>query len=167
MTRSTPIEQFRRGVELGDPERMLGALAPGAFLRSPVAGGLRFEGREQLARLFGVTTAVYEHIDIVHDFGDGASWVLGFRARIGKQPFEETLVLGLAVHGLVEELTASIRPMAGVAVVGSAVGKGLARQHGRARSFAFGAFIAPLVGMARSGDGLGPRLLGPLGDVDR
>jgi hypothetical protein len=159
---SAATTRFREGVERGDARMMLDALTPDAFLRSPVAAGLRFEGREQLAALFDATTAVYEDIEVTRDFGDESSWLLGFRARIEAQEFEEMLLLGLAEDGGIEELTASIRPMPGLAAVAAAVGTRLARRHGRGRAAAMAGLTAPLVAMTRAGDSVGPRLLRPI-----
>ena len=164
---SAATTQFRQGVEAADVNAMLDALTADAFLRSPVAAGLRFEGRDVLAQLFAATTVLYEDVEVTHDFGDAASWLLGFRARIGRQAFQETLLMGLAEDGRIDELTAAIRPIAGVATVAGAVGQQLARRHGRVRALALEALTAPLVQMARSGDAIGPKLLRPLGGRDR
>lgn len=158
---SAAASHFRAATEAGDVEGMLAALTPDAFLRSPVAGGLRFEGHDQLRQLFTATTDAYQDIDYTHDFGNDDVWVLSFRATIGRQEFQETLLLELDQEGTIESLTASIRPLPGVAAVAAAVGRRLARRHGRARAVALAALTAPLLQMTRTGDAIGPRLVKP------
>lgn len=154
---STATASFRAASEAGEVSGMLDALAPGAFLRSPAAGRLCFQGREELQRLFTATTEAYEDVEYTRDFGAGRAWVLSFRARVGRQAFEETLLLELDEEGRIESLTASIRPMAGVVAVAAAVGKRLAPD--RTRRLALVALTAPLAWMARSGDAIGSRLV--------
>jgi hypothetical protein len=155
----TAPTSFRRALEARDTSALLGALAKGAVLHSPATDRLRFTGAELRALLAAVIDA-YEDLHIAHESGNDESRTLILNARVGAQEFEETLVLRLDGEDRVEDIHASIRPLAGLLAVMAAVGGRLARRRGRVAEWLFHILLAQLRLTVAIGDRLGARLAG-------
>lgn len=152
--------RFREAVEAGDVDAALATLVPDVIAHSPVTASGRFHGHGDLR---DVLTAMAESVtDVTYfdDSGDKHVRHVSSRARIGKQPIEETMRIELDDQARIREITVFVRPLAGAAAFLDAVGPRLARRHGRTRAIAFSTLSKPLAAIVRTGDKLGVRLAG-------
>ena len=76
------VEEFRAGVESGDPERAFAALSPEVVFNSPVAFK-PFEGREAVSAVLRAVVEVFEDFRYVAEMEAGGLTTLVFEARVG------------------------------------------------------------------------------------
>jgi hypothetical protein len=149
---------FREALIARDFDAMRDAMNPEVVLNSPILS-TPFEGREAVLELFRVISETLEDIRYTTDIADGDVRVMSWRTRIGKMEMEGADFLRLDEQGRIKEFTVFFRPLAGITVLASALGKGLARRRSRTRAWLVAAASAPMVLLSRASDWLAPRLV--------
>ena len=147
---------MRAAMEAGDRRAATDLLAPDAVLRSPILGRNAFHGREAIGELFGAVIDNFENLEYTVEMADGNWELLGFRARVRGQEIEGVDLLRLDDQDRVSEIKLMIRPMAGLAAVGAALGPRIAR--GRVQRAFIRANTPLLRGMTALQEALAPRL---------
>jgi len=125
---------FRRAVEAGDLEGMVGAFAEDAVLHSPITHP-PFEGRAVIRVLLGVLMEVFRdfHYTDELDAGDGTRAMV-FRARVADRDIEGIDILRFHADGRVRDLTVMVRPRSGLEALLKEVAPRLAAAGARAGS---------------------------------
>lgn len=106
------MTDFRKAVEIRDPEAIAATLAENVVFRSPVAFK-PYEGRPMVAAILRGVLRVFEDFAYVREMsGDGGrDHALVFRTRIGDTAVEGCDFLHLDDNGLIDELTVMVRPL--------------------------------------------------------
>jgi ketosteroid isomerase-like protein len=149
---------FRDAFVARDFDAMRDTMTPDVVLNSPILS-TPFEGREAVLELFSVIHETLEDIRYTTDIADGDIRFLCWRTRIGKVEMQGADILHLDEDGRIREFTVFFRPLAGITVLASTLGKGLARRRSRTRALVAGAASAPMVLLARATDRIAPRLV--------
>jgi hypothetical protein len=114
------VEEFRAGVESGDPDRALAALSPDVVFNSPVAFK-PFEGRDTVAAVLRAVFEVFEDFRYVAELpGDDVHGLL-FEARVGEKSVEGIDLFRTSDDGLIAELTVMLRPASALMAMGEAM----------------------------------------------
>lgn len=155
---------WRAAGERGDAEAAGRCLADGVCLISPLTARFQFRGcgqvRDVLAAAFEVIAEIRYHTEV----GDGATRVLFYRGRCGREQFEEAQLLRFDAEGLITELTLFGRPLPGVTAVMAAIGPALLRRQDQpVRARVIAAATRPLAALTR----LGEAHVVPLADPNR
>ncbi|WP_336215542.1 nuclear transport factor 2 family protein [Nonomuraea sp. LPB2021202275-12-8] len=149
----SPVRAYRDAGEAKDLDALMDTLAPGVVFHSPLSATARFEGDRALRGLFAVVFDVVSDLRYHTDVGDDRTRMLAATARVGRQELEESALVRLDEHGLVEEITLWIRPLPALTAMMAALGTGLARATGRrGLPLLVGAAVKPLAAMTRIGD---------------
>lgn len=147
------LGRWRAAGECGDAHTAASCLAADVELISPLTERFRFRGRDQVRGLLSAAFTAIEEIRFHTQVGDGDTYALFYRGRIGTQNLEEAQLLRLDDQGHIRELTLFGRPLPALTGLISTLGPELARQEGRPALAAFlGAATAPLHAMARLGE---------------
>jgi hypothetical protein len=109
--------------------------------------------------LFDVILDTLEDVRYTVQLGEGDVHFMAFHARVGKVEMEGCDILRFDHDGRIKEFTVFFRPMAGTAVLASALGRRLARKRSRARSWLVAVASRPMVTISRASDRLAPRLV--------
>jgi SnoaL-like protein len=149
---------FRDAFVARDFDAMRDTMTPDVVLNSPILS-TPFEGREAVLELFSVIHETLEDIRYTTDIADGDVRFLSWRTGIGKVEMQGADILHLDEEGRIKEFTVFFRPLAGITVLASALGKGLARRRSRTRALLVAAASAPMVALSRATDRIAPRLV--------
>jgi SnoaL-like domain len=149
---------FRDAFAARDLAAMRELLHPDVVLHSPILSS-PFVGREAVLELFEVIAATLEDVRYTVDIAEGDVHVFSWRTRIGATEMEGVDILRVDEEGRAVEFTVFFRPLEGITVLLSALGKGLARRRSPARAALAGAASAPLVALSRATDRIAPRLV--------
>jgi ketosteroid isomerase-like protein len=149
---------FRDALMARDWEGVREALNPDVVLNSPILS-TPFEGREAVVELFEVIRDTLEDIDFTVDMADGDVRFMSWRTHIGDVRMEGAEIMRLDDEGRIKEFTVFFRPLAGVTVLASALGKGLAGRRSPARGRIAAAASQPMVLLSRVTDRVAPRLV--------
>jgi hypothetical protein len=152
---------MRVAVENRDVAALAEAFTPDAVLRSPITSKLTFTGRDEIAAVFEVIIAVFEGITYVDEVRHGDVAFLLARATVAGQEIEIVDYMRLDAEDRIRELTVFFRPLPATAAALRLIGQGLGRRVSPRRAALISALAAPLALMARTGDGLGARLVKP------
>lgn len=163
---STPNEApaklpFRSAIESHDIAALADAFAPDAILRSPLTSKLRFSGRGQIAAVFEVILDVFKDLRYTDELRRDDVAVLFAAATIDGQEIEIVDHMRLGADGRITELTVFFRPLPASAVALRRIGAGLGKRQSPRRGVLISALAAPLAMMARTGDGVGIKLVKP------
>jgi hypothetical protein len=150
---------LRAAMEARDLAAVVDAFAPGAVLRSPFTGKLVFQGREQIAAVSAVVLDVFDDFRYTDELCSGDTAFLVARARIDGEDIEMVDHLRLGPDGKILEMTVFFRPLPASAVALRMIGAGLVRQKSPLTATVISVLARPLGFMAKSGDGLGVRLV--------
>jgi ketosteroid isomerase-like protein len=140
---------FRDAFTSRDFGAMRELLSEDVVLNSPILS-TPFVGREAVLELFEVITATLEDVRYTIDMADGDLRFFSWHTHIGSTEMQGADIV---------EFTVFFRPLTGITVLASALGRGLAARRSPARARLVGAASAPLVGLARASDRLAPRLV--------
>ncbi|MDI5977324.1 nuclear transport factor 2 family protein [Amycolatopsis magusensis] len=158
----TATERYREGGEKADLDLVLSAFAEDAVLISPLTDRVRFTGKAEIAQIVQVALGRIEGMRFHTDVGDERTRTLVCTGRINGVAIEESALARLDDDGLIREMTLFVRPLPALVELMGAFGPDLARAHGRTSAAkALGVLIKPLIGMVRSGDRFGLRLVTP------
>jgi ketosteroid isomerase-like protein len=149
---------FRDAFIAGDFDAVRDLLTPDVVLNSPIIS-TPFVGRDAVLELLEAIHETLEDIRFVLDVADGDLRVLSWHTRIGKTEMQGADILRLDEDGRIAEFTVFFRPLKGITLLGSALGKNLARRRSRSRALIVGAASAPMVALSRASDRLAPRLV--------
>jgi len=158
------VAAWQAAGERGDAEAAARCLAPEIELVSPLTEQFRFRGRDRVGELLVAAFEVFKELRFHTAVGDGDVRALFYRARVGREEFEEAQLLRLDADGLIRELTLFGRPLPGLTAVMAEIGPRMLRRQGRpGLARVIGLAARPMAGMTR----LGERRLVPLADPDR
>ena len=157
----SPLAAYRAAYLAEDMDALMATMRPDVVLHSPITDAFAFRGQDQLRALLEDVHAVVSDTVYDLDVGDDRTRVLRLSARVGRQRFEETLVMELDDEGLIASMQLFIRPMPGIAALAAALGPRVARRRSRTRAVLVRLMIGPLAFMTRSGDGTAARLASP------
>jgi hypothetical protein len=157
-TALTETHPFRDALLARDFDAMRDAMNPDVVLNSPILS-TPFVGRDAVLELFTVIVDTLEDITYTTDIAEGDVRFMSWHTHIGKVEMQGADILRLDDEGRIKEFTVFFRPLAGITVLASALGKGLARRRSRSRSWLVGAASAPMVVLSKASDRIAPRLL--------
>jgi hypothetical protein len=161
---NTTIDAWRVAGERGDATAAAACLAPGIEVISPLTAAFRFHGTEQVTHMLASAFEVIHDIRYHTELGDGPTWALFYRARVGRDALEEAQLLRLDDEGRIRELTLFGRPLPALTAVMKGIGpRLLRRQRQPALSRLVTVATAPINAAVR----LGERTLLPKADPNR
>jgi ketosteroid isomerase-like protein len=149
---------FRDAFTARDFDAMRELLHPDVILNSPILT-TPFVGREAVVELFEVITATLEDVRYTVDIGEGDTHFFSWHTRVGATEMQGADILRVDGDGRIVEFTVFFRPLKGLTVLASALGRGLARRRSPARALLVGASSAPMIALSRATDRLAPRLV--------
>jgi ketosteroid isomerase-like protein len=150
---ATTIARWRAAGESGDADAAVACLSPDIVLRSPLTEQFRLEGSDQLRDFLASAFTAVEDIHFHTETGQGDTYALVYRARVGTQPFEEAQLLRLDDKAFIREITLFGRPMPALTALMITLGPELARRQGRRGLAALmRASTAPVHAMVTFGD---------------
>lgn len=155
---ATAPHPFREAFTTRDFAAMRELLHPDVVLNSPILS-TPFVGREAVLELFEVITETLEDVRYTVDIADGDVRFFSWNTRVRGTAMQGADILRLDEDGRIVEFTVFFRPLKGIAVLASALGKGLARRRSPARAVLVGAASAPMIALSRASDSLAPRLV--------
>ena len=153
------VQGFCDAVNAGRAELLGPTLAPDAALHSPISRRATFRGREAIVALY--RDAVLPGVEETHDEvigGEGDTWCVRARGRVGGLPIEEIIVMRLGPDDLIAELTLHGRDFAATAALAAALAPRVT-PAGPRRVLAR-LLTAPIAWLLRRGDPLLIRLAG-------
>jgi hypothetical protein len=150
---------LRAAFEARDHAAVVNAFAPDAVFRSPITGGMAFDGHEQIGALAKVLLEVIDDIRYTDELRSGETAVLVAQARIDGADIEIVDHMRLDDHDKIRELTVFFRPMPAIAIAARAIGTGLGRRRSPTRAAVISLLARPLVLLTRIGDPIAVRLL--------
>jgi hypothetical protein len=153
ITAAETTARYRAAAEAHDVEGVIATLAADVVLHSPITERVGFRGHDEMRELLGSVFEALTDIRYTHDIGNERQRALFVRARVGGQPVEEAMRIGLNDHAQIDEITLFFRPLPGLAALAGALApRVVERRHGRARAVAAKVLMAPLVLLTRIGD---------------
>src|SRR5689334_15026538 len=90
---ATTVARWRAAAESGDVDAALACLSPDIVLTSPLTDQFRLEGTDQLRDFLAAAFTAVKGINFHTQTGQGDTYALAYRARVGSQPFEEAQLL--------------------------------------------------------------------------
>jgi SnoaL-like protein len=150
---------LRAAMEARDLDAVVGLFSPNAVFHSPFTEKLRFTGLEEIRVLSEIVLDVFEDLHYTDEVRVGDVGFLVARARIGAQDIEIVDHLRFNDAGLIEDFTVFFRPLPATATALRIIGSRLAQRKSAARGALVSTMARPLVFMARSGDGVGIKLV--------
>jgi len=117
-------QHFRAGVEAGDIEAALAALADDVVFHSP-AVFKEYRGKETVSALLRLVSETFEdfrYTDELGGDGDDPVHALIFRARVGERELEGLDLMRIGPDGLIADFTVMIRPLSGLIALAQALG---------------------------------------------
>ena len=157
----SPLAAYRAAAEAGDVEGQLACMRDDVVLKSPITDRFVFSGKAQMRDLLEDVHAVVSDGVYRDDAGDDRTRVLTMAGRVGRQRFDEAVLITLDDDGLIARMELFIRPLPGLTALAAALGPRVARRRGRAAAIAVRLMITPLAFMTARGEGAGSRLASP------
>jgi hypothetical protein len=117
-------ERFKAGVESGDVESALEALADDVVLHSPVTFR-PFEGKAVVSHVLRTVFEVFEDFRYTDHLTEAATSVLVFRAGVGGREVDGIDLIREDADGLVADITVLVRPLSGLTALAEEVGRRL------------------------------------------
>jgi hypothetical protein len=150
---ATTVARWRAAGEGGDVDAAVACLSRDVVLSSPLTEQFRFEGPDQLRDFLASAFTAVEDIRFHTETGQGDTYALVYRARVGTQSFEEAQLLRLDDEARIREITLFGRPMPALTALMISAGSELARRQGRRGVAALmRASAAPVHAMVTFGD---------------
>lgn len=150
---ATTVARWRAAAESGDADAAVDCLSPDIVLSSPLTDQFRLEGTDQLHDFLTAAFTAVEDIRFHTETGQGDTYALVYRARVGSQRFEEAQLLRLDDNAQIREITLFGRPMPALTALMVTLGPELARRQGRRGLAALlRASAAPVHSMVTFGD---------------
>jgi hypothetical protein len=156
-----PKLSLRVAVENRDLAALAEAFAPDAVLHSPITSKLTFTGRDQIAAVFEVILDVFDGLTYIDEVRQDELAILFARATVGGEEIEILDYMRLDAEDRIREMTVFFRPLPATAAALRLLGAGLGRRKSPRRGTLISVLTTPLALMARTGDGIGVRLVKP------
>ena len=128
---ATTVARWRAAAENADAAAALACLSPDIVLTSPLTDQFRLEGTDQLHDFLASAFTAVKGINFHTQTGQGNTYALAYRARVGSQPFEEAQLLVLDDKAQISEITLFGRPLPALTALMITLGPDLARRQGR------------------------------------
>jgi hypothetical protein len=125
------VASWRSAEERGDVDAAVACLSRDVVLSSPLTEQFHLEGPDKLRDFLTSAFTAVEDIRFHTQTGEGETYALFYRARVGSQPFEEAQLLRLDDEAHIKEITLFGRPMPALTALMTTLGPELARQQGR------------------------------------
>ncbi|NUW32027.1 nuclear transport factor 2 family protein [Nonomuraea sp. SMC257] len=149
----SPARAYREAGEAKNVDAVMATLSPRISFHSPLTGSTPFEGHDRVREVFAAALGALTEVRYHTDVGDERTRMVAATARLGSQRIEESALLRLDEHGLIEDLTLWIRPLPGLTALMAALGPRLARAGGKpGLAVLVAAATRPLAVMTRLGD---------------
>ncbi len=117
-------DRFRAGVESGDLDSALAALAEDVVLHSPVTFK-PFEGRVVVSHVLRTVSEVFEDFHYTdHLTAEGTS-ALVFEARVGDRSVQGIDLVRENADGLIDDISVMVRPLSGLNALAEEMGRRL------------------------------------------
>lgn len=152
---------IRTAMEARDLEAVKAAFAADAVLRSPLTDAIVFHGREQIAVVTELIFTTFEHFHYTGEARNGSEAFLLSEARVAGRRIDIAEHLRFNEAAEISAMVVYCRPFPAAAAALRVLGAGLGRRESERRGSLVAALTLPLDGMARLGDPIGARLLGP------
>lgn len=147
------IARWRAAAERGDADAAAACLSPDVVLGSPLTEQFRLAGADQLRDFLTSAFTAIEDIRFHTETGQGDTYALVYRAKVGNEPFEEAQLLRLDNQARISEITLFGRPLPALTALMTTLGPRLARAQGRRGLAALlRASAAPVHAMVSFGD---------------
>ena len=130
---ATTIAHWRAAAESADADAALACLSPEIVLNSPLTDQFRLEGTDQLRDFLTAAFTAVKGIRFHTQTGQGNSYALAYRARVGSQQFEEAQLLLLDDEARIREIALFGRPLPALTALMITLGPDLARRQGPPR----------------------------------
>lgn len=117
-------DAFRAGVESGDVDAALRALAPDVVLHSPVTFRA-FEGAEVVGHVLRTVSQVFQDFRYTDHLREGPTSILVFRARVGEREVDGIDLIREDAKGRVADITVMVRPLSGLTALAEEMGRRL------------------------------------------
>ena len=127
---SDAVALYRRASEAKDIDGLMGSLAPGVELVSPLSGRLIFRGEEDLRILLPAEYGGMTGLRWRDEIGDGATRVVLGDGKIGPFKLADAMVLELAEDGRIQRIRPYLRPWLALTFLALALGPRMARHPG-------------------------------------
>jgi hypothetical protein len=124
---SDAVSIYRRASEANDIDALLGSLAPGAELVSPLSGRFVFRGEDDLRILLGAVYGGMSDLTWHEEVGDGATRVVLGDGKVGPFKLADAMVLELADDGLIRRIRPYLRPWLGLSFLALMLGPKIGR----------------------------------------
>ena len=134
------------------------ALAPDVQLYSPIFHS-PFRGRESAVELFEVLFRSAGAVEITDELCSGDTYAFFWRADFAGRPVEGVDLIRHDRDGKITEIRVSIRPLAGIAAFGAAVGPPLAGKGGAWRAPLLRVLMLPFSAILVLAEAIASRLL--------
>lgn len=121
----TGAERFRAGVEAGDVEAALAALAEDVVLHSPVTFR-PFEGEPVVSHVLRTVFAVFEDFRYTDHLREDVTSILVFKAGVSGRVVDGIDLVRENADGLIAEITVMVRPLSGLTALAQEMGRRLA-----------------------------------------
>ena len=157
----SPLAAYRAAAAAQDTGAMLACMRDDVVLTSPITDRFKFVGKAQLRDLLEDVHAVVAEPVYREDTGDDRTRLLVVSGRVGRQRFDEALLVTLDDDGLIARFELFIRPLPGLTALAAALGPRVAGRRGRVRALAVRAMIAPLAFLTARGEGAATKLASP------
>jgi hypothetical protein len=131
LSAAVTVARWRAAAESADADAAVACLSPDVVLSSPLTDQFRLEGADQLRDFLEAAFTRVEDIRFHTETGQGDTYALVYRARVGTQPFEEAQLLRFDDEARIEEITLFGRPMPALTALMLTLGPELARRQGR------------------------------------
>jgi hypothetical protein len=125
------VARWRAAAEDADAGAALDCLSPDVVLTSPLTDQFRLTGSDQLRDFLTTAFTAIKGINFHTQTGQGNTYALVYRARVGSQPFEEAQLLLLDDEARIKEITLFGRPLPALTALMITLGPQLARRQGR------------------------------------
>lgn len=116
---------FRAGVEAGDIDAMVAALAEDVVFHSPVTFRA-FEGREVVGHVLATVMAVFEDFRYTGELRAAETTALVFEARVGDRSVQGIDLVREDADGRIDDFTVLVRPLSGLTALAEEMARRLA-----------------------------------------
>lgn len=145
-------QRLARAMRERDYATLEDTFAADVVLNSPITGGFRFCGREDVIALLRIVREAMHGLEHGELIGAGDVWTQRFSARVGGRAIDAIDLVRFDAAGNVREFTVFVRPLPGVAAFTAAVAPGVGRRRGRLTSIVLRLLTGPLAVITRQGD---------------